>query len=157
MVNLKFFRKEDLPEVSYTLDKDQAQYTYTADQALKRIKERNDLQAFPVTIFQDDHPAGFFVLDFGEDKFDLTDNRNAVLLRSLSVNPDLQGKGVGKSAMLKIDDFIRENFKDCDEIVLAVNHNNMAAYDLYIKTGYKYEGRSRMGRNGPQYLMYKKL
>ncbi|MEY8761790.1 GNAT family N-acetyltransferase [Chryseobacterium tongliaoense] len=157
MISLQFFKPEDLPGVSYTLDENQSQYTSTAEQALQRIRERNDGKAFPLTIFDDREPAGFFVLDFGDDKLDLTDNENSVLVRSLSVNPQFQGKGVGKAAMIKIDDFIREHFKNCDEIVLAVNQNNSSAYHLYIKVGYQYDGKTRIGRSGPQYLMYKKL
>ncbi|EJL72861.1 GNAT family N-acetyltransferase [Chryseobacterium populi] len=157
MISLQFFKREDFSGVSYTLDENQAQYTSTAEQALQRIRDRSDGKAFPLTIFDEEKPAGFFVLDFGDDKLDLTDNGNSVLLRSLSVNPRFQGKGIGKAAMLKIDDFIREHFKNCDEIVLAVNQNNSSAYHLYIKTGYQCDGKTRMGRNGPQYLMYKKL
>jgi GNAT superfamily N-acetyltransferase len=110
-----------------------------------------------VTIFYNDQPAGFFVLDFGKDKFELTDNENSALLRSLSVNPQMQGKGIGKAAMLKADDFAKDRFKSCDEIVLAVNQKNDSAYHIYLKAGYIYDGKTRIGRSGPQYLMYKKL
>jgi GNAT superfamily N-acetyltransferase len=157
MVGLKFFEISDFPELDYALDENQQQYTSTVDKALERIKQRNDRKASAVTILQDEKPAGFFVLDFGEDKLDLSDNKKSVLLRSLSVNPNLQGKGIGKAAMLQVDRFVRENFPDCDEIVLAVNQKNISAYQIYLKTGYLYEGKSRIGRSGPQYLMYKKL
>ncbi|WP_312903122.1 GNAT family N-acetyltransferase [Chryseobacterium taichungense] len=157
MVKLKFFEQKDFPEVSYTLDENQLQYTATAEQALKRIEERKDTLAFPITIFENDEPAGFFVLDFGNDKLELTDNHNSMLLRSFSINPKRQGKGIGKAAMVQVDEFVRENFKDCDEIVLAVNQNNISAYRLYLAVGYQYEGKTRIGRSGPQYLMSKKL
>ena len=157
MVSLEFFTEEDFSEVNYTLDEIQMQYTSTAEFALQRIKERNDHKAFPITIFCDGKAVGFFVLDFGEDKFDLTDNQNSTLLRSLSINPQLQGQGIGKYAMILIDDFVEKNFKDCNEIVLAVNQNNISAYELYLKVGYQYDGKTRIGRSGPQYLMYKKL
>lgn len=157
MVHLQFFQPEDLSGVSYTLDENQSQFTATAEEALQRIEERADHLAHPVTIFYEGKPAGFFVLDFGSDKFDLTDNPNSVLVRSLSINPDMQGKGIGKSAMHNMDDFIRQHFENCDEIVLAVNQKNTFAYELYLKTGYRYEGKTRIGRSGPQYLMYKKL
>lgn len=157
MINLHFFKREDLSEVSYTLDEIQLRYTSTAEFALNRIKERNTNLEFPITIFEDEKAAGFFILDFGEDKLDLTDNPNSTLLRSLSINPKLQGKGIGKASMIQIDDFVRENFKNCDEIVLAVNENNISAYDLYIKVGYQFDGKTRMGRSGPQRLMYKKI
>lgn len=157
MVKLKFYEPKDFPGVSYTLDELQAQYTATAEQALQKIKERSDTLAFPITILENHHPAGFFVLDFGNDKLDLTDNQNSTLLRSLSINPESQGKGIGKAAMILLDEFVREHFKDCSEIVLAVNQNNSSAYELYLKVGYKFDGKTRMGRSGIQYLMYKKL
>lgn len=157
MISLHFYKPEDFSGVNYTLDEIQSQYTSTAEFAIERIKERNDGKGFSITIFEYEKPAGYFALDFGDDKFDLTDNPDSVLLRSLSINPDFQGKGIGKSAMIKVDDFIRENFKDCDEIVLAVNENNNSAYELYLKVGYQYDGKTRIGRSGPQRLMYKKL
>ncbi|GAB0155811.1 GNAT family N-acetyltransferase [Chryseobacterium sp. Alg-005] len=157
MVSLQFFQPEDLPDLNYELDETQSQFTAMAEEALQRIRERQDDLAHPVTIFYREKAAGFFVLDFGDDKFDLTDNPDSVLVRSLSINPALQGKGIGKSAMQKIDDFIKDNFKDCHEVVLAVNKKNTSAFELYLKTGYLYEGKTRIGRNGPQYLMYKKL
>ena len=157
MITLEFFQEDDLSKVNYALDEDQLRFTSTAEQAIQRIKERNDHQSFAVTIMDNDLPAGFFVLDFGDDKLDLTDNEHSVLLRSLSVNPELQGKGIGKEAMQKVDDFVRENFSHCNEIVLAVNQKNESAYHIYLKAGYSYDGKTRIGRSGPQYLMYKKL
>ncbi|WP_374463362.1 GNAT family N-acetyltransferase [Chryseobacterium sp.] len=157
MIHLEFFKTEDLSAVSYALDENQMRFTATAQQALQSISERDDNNAFPVTIFYNDQPAGFFVLDFGKDKFELTDNENATLLRSLSVNPQMQGKGIGKAAMLKVGDFVRDRFSHCDEIVLAVNQKNDSAYHIYLKAGYIYDGKTRIGRSGPQYLMYKKL
>ncbi len=157
MVRLQFFTEKDFPVVNYELDENQLQYTSSALNALKRIAERCTGSEFPVTIFNNGEPGGFFTLDFGEDKMDLTDNRNSVLLRSLSINPEMQGKGIGKAAMIRLDDFVRENFRDCHEIVLAVNQNNISAYELYLKVGYRYEGKTRMGRSGPQYLMFKSI
>jgi len=157
MVHLKFYEQKDFPGVNYTLDENQLQYTATAEQALQRIEEREDTLAFPITILKDEDPCGFFVLDFGDDKLELTDNKDAMLLRSFSINPELQGKGIGKQVMIQLDEFVRENFKDCDEIVLAVNQNNASAYHLYIRTGYRDEGKIRIGRSGPQHILYKKL
>lgn len=157
MIHLEFFKPEDLSGVSYALDENQMRFTATAQQALQSISERDDNDAFPVTIFYNDQPAGFFVLDFGKDKLEITDNENSTLLRSLSVNPGMQGKGIGKAAMLELSDFVRNHFKTCNEIVLAVNQKNDSAYHIYLKAGYIYDGKTRIGRSGPQYLMYKKL
>ncbi|CAM2934565.1 GNAT family N-acetyltransferase [Chryseobacterium flavum] len=157
MVSLEFFDTADLSSICYVLNDEQSQFTATAEEALQRIKEREDHDAFPVTILEGEQPVGFFVLDFGKDKFELTDNANSVLIRSLSVNPSMQGKGIGIAAMQKVDDFIREHFKSCNEIVLAVNHKNESAYHIYLKSGYLHDGKTRIGKSGLQYLMYKKL
>ncbi|WP_345767294.1 GNAT family N-acetyltransferase [Chryseobacterium endophyticum] len=157
MVKLQFYTEEDFPLVNYELDESQSQYTSSAANALKRIADRNTGLEFPVTIFHNGIPRGFFTLDFGEDKMELTDNPDSVLLRSLSINPEMQGNGIGKAAMIMIDDFVHEHFRDCHEIVLAVNQNNVSAYRLYQKVGYRYEGKTRMGRSGPQYLMSKSI
>ena len=160
MTALQFYQPENLPELDYVLDEIQSQYTATAKQSLEKIEERSqkgDFFAYPITIFYDGKVTGFFVLDFGDDKLDLTENPSSVLLRSLSVNPDFQGKGIGKSAMIEVDHFISEHFADCNEIVLAVNEKNTSAFQLYLQTGYKFEGKTREGRSGIQFLMFKKL
>ncbi|CAD7801099.1 hypothetical protein CHRY9390_00728 [Chryseobacterium aquaeductus] len=160
MTELKFYRPEDLSELDYVLDEIQSQFTATAKQTLVKIEDRNqsgDFFAYPITIFHDEKVAGFFVLDFGNDKFEFTENPHSVLLRSLSVNPDFQRLGIGKSAMTEVDHFIREHFSECNEIVLAVNEKNISAFQLYLRTGYMSDGKMREGRCGPQFLMSKKL
>lgn len=157
MIHLEFFKPEDLSGVSYALDENQMRFTATAQQALQSISERDDDDAFPVTIFENDQVVGFFVLDFGKDKFELTADETSVLLRSLSVNPQMQGRGIGKIAMLEVGDFVKNHFGDCKEIVLAVNQKNDSAYHIYLQSGYIFDGKTRIGRSGPQYLMYKKL
>ena len=157
MVLLQFYHSEDFAELAYDLDENQSMFTSSVENALHRIKERNDGKAFPITIFLDDKKVGFFVLDFGNDKLPLSENQKCVLLRSLSINPDFQGKGIGKASMLKIEAFVRENFPDCNEVVLAVNEKNTLAFELYLKTGYLYEGKIIEGRVGPQFVMFKKL
>lgn len=160
MISLKFYKEEDFPELDYVLDTIQSQFTATAKQTLEKIKERNlnkDFLAYPVSIFDDGKAAGFFVIDFGKDKFEFTENNDSALIRSLSINPDFQGKGIGKQAMIEVDYFIKNHFPDCNEIVLAVNEANTLAFQLYIKTGYVYEGKVKEGRCGSQYQMSKKL
>lgn len=160
MVELKFFEPKDLSELDYELDEIQSQFSALPKQALERIEARNqneDFFAYPVTIFYDEKIAGFFVLDFGDDKFEMTDNPDSVLLRALSVNPEFQGKGIGQSMMAILDDFIKEHDKDCNEIVLSVNETNNLAFQIYLKTGYVFNGKRINGRSGPQLVMSKVL
>lgn len=157
MVTLRFFQPDDLSELNYILDAEQLMFTSSAENALNRIKERNDGKAFPITVYFNEKRVGFFVLDFGKDKSELSENEHCVLLRSLSINPEFQGKGIGKETMSRIGAFVRENFHHCNEIVLAVNHNNHSAFQLYLRNGYLYEGKSVEGRHGPQFVMTKAL
>lgn len=87
----------------------------------------------------------------------MTDNPDSVLLRALSVNPEFQGKGIGQSMMAILDDFIKEHDKDCNEIVLSVNETNNLAFQIYLKTGYVFNGKRINGRSGPQLVMSKVL
>lgn len=126
-------------------------------ETFERLEMRTDDYAKPITILLDNQPIGLFVLDYGNDKFEMTANENALLLRSLSINPLYQGKGYGKVAMLLIDNFVKENFLTINELVLAVNFKNKAAYDLYVKVGYIDDGLQREWHNGMQHLLKKKL
>ena len=156
-VKLNFFRDEDLQHLNYTLDDVQKMFTVMPDFALEKIAEKNDGKSFPITIFFEEKPVGFFVLDFGDDKFGLTENSNAVLLRALSLNPEFQRKGIAKKSFFLTDEFLKNNFENCNEIVLAVNNKNQNAYQLYIKTGYLDEGKTRPFRDGFQHLLFKKI
>ncbi len=158
MVTLSFYKSEDFQDLTtYALDALQSQFTAMPKATLEIIKEKNTGDKFPISILYKDKPIGFFVLDFGEDKFEMTQNENSTLLRSLSINPDYQGKGIGKSAMMLLSDFVKEKFSGCDEVVLAVNFNNKNAYELYVKCGFKDEGKTREISKGWQNLLSKKI
>lgn len=157
-IQLKFYNESHHEAlISYDLSEEQTKFTALPFQAFERLKERTDNHAKPITIMLDNEPIGFFVLDYGEDKLEMTDNENSLLVRSLSVNPKHQGKGYGKIAMNLVDRFIKENFPTIDELVLAVNFKNKAAYDLYLKVGYIDNGSQREWYNGSQHLLKKKL
>ncbi|STY87262.1 Uncharacterised protein [Moraxella ovis] len=84
-------------ELSYEPGDEQIQFTVLPKDWLD--DERAD--AYKAVILDDDlhQVVGFFVLDIGQDKYRYTDNPNAVLLRSMSINPVFQGKGYAKRAL----------------------------------------------------------
>ena len=139
------------------MSEEHLQFTASPENALQRIKERNDGQKHPICIFENDQIAGFFVLDTSEDKKELTEYNQAFLLRSLSINPKFQGKGIAKEAMLLVPEFVKIHFPTCNEIVLAVNFENPIAYQLYVKTIFIDEGKTMNGRNGLQYILTQKI
>ncbi len=157
MFKLAFYDEADYTDLQYDLDKGQASFTSTFSQAFERTKNSPQDSAYVISVLKNDIPTGFFVLDFGEDKYELSDNPKCVLFRSFSINPNFQGQGLGKKAVMKTDDFLQKYFPDCDEIVLAVNERNIPAKQLYLKCGYQFDGKMRLITNGRQYILSKKI
>jgi len=150
MVELKKYKEEFFNALnSYNLDKNQWNFTASLDFCLNERKDLEDLHKTLVTILFNDYPVGFFVLDKGEDKYKLTENSEAILLRSLSINPEYQGKGIGKQSMRLVKEFIKENIPQINEIFLSVNLKNKNAYYTYIKAGYVDENKIVFGLKGP--------
>lgn len=157
MVALKSYLPDNFGKINYTLSETQLQFTASPEAALAKIKERNDGLKNPICIYEDEEIAGFFVLDTSDDKKELTENSHSILLRSLSLNPAFQGKGIAKEAMLLIPEFVKIHFPSCNEIVLAVNFQNPVAYQLYLKTNFIDQGKTMIGRNGLQYILTLKI
>lgn len=156
-MTIRPYKSEDLPFLDYELAPEQHQFTRLPKFS---IFERNDLEdpfKTPVTILFEGKPVGYFVLDVGKETFNYSKNKNAVVIRSLSLNPDYQGKGIAKKAILEIGGFVKEHFKDKDELVLSVNFRNKNAYSLYRKCNFEGEGAVIEGRNGPQHVLTKKI
>ena len=108
-IQLKHTIDKDHEALLYSLPKEQMRFTALPTETFERLKSRTDNYAKPITILLDNEPIGFFVLDYGEDKLELTNNKNSLLIRSLSINPVYQGKGYGKIAMNLVDYFVKEN------------------------------------------------
>lgn len=95
----------------------------------------------------------FFDLHKNEGVKPYSHNDNAILLRALSTDIYCQGKGYAKQALMILPSFIKENFKDINEVVLAVNVKNKIAQELYKKVGFKDEGLRKMGKKGELIIM----
>lgn len=154
MTNLVPYKNEHFDALNaYQLDEAQAKFTASIDFCINERKDLNDPLKMVVVILENEQPVGFFVLDRGTDKATLTDNRHAVLVRSLSINPAYQGKGIGKRAMQCLPEFVGVQFADVEEIVLSVNVKNTSAYHVYIKAGYTDTGKIITGPVGPQHVL----
>lgn len=70
----------------------------------------------------------------------------------MSINPNFQGKGYGKLALLNLNEFIDTQQISFNKIVLGVNHKNIAAQKLYEKAGFIKSERTCMGIKGLQYI-----
>ncbi|OPB84724.1 GNAT family N-acetyltransferase [Elizabethkingia ursingii] len=142
---------------SYVLDETQSQFSLVPREILDNPEIMENKRRFQYTILHENNVAGFFSLDFSSDLQNYSDNANAVLLRALSMNPKFQGKGIAKSAMIMLPDFVKQQFPEAEKIVFGVNATNENAYKLYLKTGYLDSGEIYEGKRGPQYIMVKEL
>ncbi len=142
---------------AYRLNEEQSQFSRIPAQVLTDAEIMSNTRRFHYCIVFDEQPVGFFSLDFSNDRLIYTSNIDAVLLRSFSVNPAFQGKGIAKTALLQLPAFVKQHFPATTEIVFGVNARNTSAYQLYLKTGYSDSGSIYEGIKGPQYVMFKKL
>ena len=156
-MNIRPYKPEDLQFLDYELAPEQHQFTRLPKFSIFERKDLEDPFKTPVTILFEDKPVGYFVLDVGEEIFNYTKNKNAVVIRSLSLNPDYQGKEIAKKGILESGGFVKEHFKDKDELVLSVNFRNKNAYSLYRKCNFEDEGAVIESRNGPQHVLTKKI
>ncbi|HAM80202.1 GNAT family N-acetyltransferase [Ornithinibacillus bavariensis] len=139
----------------YHLSKEQSRYAYVPLEVLETCKE-DDLR-YPVVILYNGEPAGFFVLHGWEGVQTYSDNRDAILLRSYSVNSRFQGKGIAKESLYALDSFVKKYFPEKKEIILAVNHQNTIAQHVYKRSGFIDKGVRKMGPKGELYILQKEL
>lgn len=147
-LNIQLKRYEDSHTeslLSYQLPPEQVAFTALPGTVFERIAARNaqgDFSAIPVSILFQGRAIGLFVLDSGPDLSLWTENTHAVFLRSLSINPEFQGRGIGTMVMQILPEFITRHIPELsvNEIVLGVNRENKAAQKLYNKIGFNEYG-----------------
>lgn len=148
-LKLRHFSNEDMDKLkTFELPKDQEQFTSLP----KNFKEVAEGQ-YRIVICNDQEPVGFFLLHSTDRVKEYSNNSQAMLLTALSINKIEQGKGYAKQAMLLLRRFVTDKFPHCNEIVLAVNHKNVAAQKLYEKVGFQDTGKRKVGPIGEQYIM----
>ena len=141
---------EDFVDVlnDFELPEEQCQFT-----ALPKEISIDMVGQYPIVILSDNVPVGFFVLHATERVKEYSSNPNAMLLTALSIDHKQQGNGYAKKGMLALSEFIQRVFKECNEVVLVVNHKNIPAQNLYLKVGFVDNGERRMGPIGEQIVM----
>lgn len=133
---------------SFELPKEQSQFT-SLPINFANVSEGQ----FRIVILYHTEPVGFFLLHATERVKDYTNNQQAMLLTSFSINHSQQGKGYAKQAMNLLKKFVSDEFPNCNELVLAVNHKNIAAKQLYKKVGFQDTGKRKVGPIGEQFIM----
>ncbi|MGG4494275.1 GNAT family N-acetyltransferase [Brevibacillus reuszeri] len=147
-VGLQHFTDQHIDALNrFELPEEQGQFTSLPEKVLGVTEGQ-----YRIVITSDSVPVGFFLLHATQRVKEYTDNPNAMLLTSFSINFAEQGKGFAKKGLLLLPDFVHAEFPDCDEIALAVNHKNVPAQKLYLHTGFTDTGLRRMGAIGEQFI-----
>lgn len=107
-----------------------------------------------IVILHEGQVVGYFTLEEGEKLKKYSQNSNAKLLTSFSINFPHQGKGYAKSALKQLANFVVTTYPYVDEIILGVNERNTAAATLYKKIGFVDKGEVFIGQKGPQHIMH---
>ena len=148
-IELRHFSVKHLDALnSFELPKEQGQFTSLPNK-FKEVREGE----YRIVIVHHAEPVGFFLLHATDRVKEYSSNPKAMLLTALSINHKEQGKGFAKQAMLILGEFVRNEFPDCNEIVLAVNHKNISAQQLYLKVGFQDTGKRKTGPIGEQFIM----
>ncbi|MFD1205605.1 GNAT family N-acetyltransferase [Sporosarcina contaminans] len=141
--------------VNYHLPEEQLQFT-----SAPLVKINNPIvsnTAKHILILENDVPVGYFALEDGEKLLKYSNNPNARLLTSFSIDFRNQGKGLAKIALQLLREFVRKHLPNTDEIVLGVNKKNTPAYNLYLKTGFVDRNEYYEGPKGPQHILHLKV
>lgn len=151
---LSFYKPEHADGLNgFVLSEEDKMFTALPKDVLPQalvIRER-----YPTVILKEDTPVGFFILHTSKETIAPYSNSvSAILLSALSIDARQQGKGYAKQAMLQLPAFAANYFPWCDEIVLAVNHRNHRAKNLYQSSGFIDKGRRRIGPIGEQYILH---
>ncbi|CAM4330654.1 GNAT family N-acetyltransferase [Lacicoccus alkaliphilus] len=97
--------------------------------------------------------AGVFILQSGDVVRNYSDNTDALVMFSYSIDSRKQGRGIAGASFRKLDAFVKAHYERVDEVVLGVNVRNEAAKHVYKKAGFKDTGRSFIGPVGRQIIM----
>ncbi|MEH7072881.1 GNAT family N-acetyltransferase [Neobacillus drentensis] len=135
----------------YQLTEEQLRFTGTPTECIKLSNE--DPNRYSILAMDQEHLVTFFDLHKNEGVKPYSNNERSILLRAFSTDHRYQGKGYAKNVLLQLPSFVKEHFKETNEIVLGVNLQNTVAQGLYKKCGFIDEGERRMGIKGELIIM----
>ncbi|KAB2332110.1 GNAT family N-acetyltransferase [Cytobacillus depressus] len=135
----------------YVLSNEQLQFTGKPLDCIELSEEDSDRHS--ILAFENNEFVTFFVLHENEGVKPYSGNCKAILLRAFSTSYHHQGRGYAKRALMLLPEFVRTEFPAINEIVLAVNVQNLAAKSLYQKRGFIDEGVRKMGKKGELIIM----
>lgn len=115
-----------------------SQEGFLSSNLLSIAESKVDDRLVPMGIYFKDDLVGFVLLEYHNDE-------KYVFLKRYMISDIHQGKGLGKSALVYIIDYIKSKDKSIDFIELMHYPENIAAKKLYGGLGFQLTGEIRQG------------
>lgn len=148
---IPYEEKYKIAITNYDLPKEQAIYTSYPIEALEQIESKQEI---PVMILLDIEVVGFFILDGRRKVNHYTNNMNAVVFKSFSIDKRYQGRRIGEQSMNLLPTFTKKMIANKNEIILTVHHTNIPAICLYRKCGFVDNGIRYSGEHGEELVFH---
>lgn len=152
IMELVFYEEKFFDLVAnYILTDEQLNYTDTPQACVEKQKE--DSTRHSILAIENTSLVTFFTLHEKDGVTPYSENTAAILVRAFSTDFRFLGQGYAKQALKLLPAFVETHFPHINEIVLAVNAENMAAQHLYKKCGFMDEGIRTIGKKGELFVM----
>ncbi|MED1510856.1 GNAT family N-acetyltransferase [Bacillus proteolyticus] len=138
---------------SFSLPSEQVRFTANPGELLEKAKNDRTKNVVVILDFSG-VPVGVFALQTGDRVQEFTENKDAILLTSFSINHNKQRKGYSKKSLTLLREFVKYYYPIKNEVILAVNEKNIPAQKLYEKVGFQDKGFRRMGPIGQQFILH---
>lgn len=155
-IKVRRFEEDDFETINqYSLPDEQAIYTSIPSLIVETFKSDKFNQ--PFVICSEGLIVGWFALYTDQSGNIYTENKKAILLKSLSIDSRHQKKGYSFHALRILPRLVKQLYKDKDEIILTVHKTNTPAINLYRKAGFVYKGEDYNGEYGIEMIFHWKL
>ena len=151
MLEISRYTERDQEGVkAVSLFEDQILFAATAEDFLESESATMHLHV----IKQDDHIVGFFKIDIAYFRDVDFCSENCIGLRTFVIDQKLQGKGIGKQALMALFTYLAKYYSNYQRVYLTVNCKNTVARRCYEKAGFAFTGERYLGGLfGPQEIM----
>ena len=106
------------------------QIGFVADNARSLVEARFEEGLYTRAVYSDDTMVGFVLFDYDPEI-------PGWCMSRFMIGAQYQGQGLGKEAVLRFLDFMREEMK-VGELYIHVELENTTAYEMYQKLGFRF-------------------
>lgn len=145
-------KNDDLAISDYCLPENLAIYTTLPRYIIEAFKK--DIYNQPYVIFVGHDLVGCFALYTNYKGNIYTENKNAIIFKSFSIDFRYQRRGLAFKTLTLLPEIVKLHFPNKNEIMLTVHHTNLPAISLYIKAGFIDKGLRFAGDYGEEIIFH---